>query len=195
MDNDDLDLGAGGPLLLPDQPGRFPHLVVAAGKLSDIYLVNRDNMGQYHKLSDQIVEEIPNAFGSSPTAPYPMPAYVNQGVYFAAPGDHVKGYSLSNGKLGKTPFATATATLGSFGAGLSASTDSSGANAIVWALEYQSTAILHAFKATDMTELYNSNQAGTRDTPGTGVKFTVPTVSGGKVYVGTTNGLAVYGNF
>ena len=195
MDDDDLDLGAGGPLLLPDQTGPYPHLLVASGKMSVIYLVNRDSMGEFHPFSDQIVQQISNAFGTGPSSPYPSPAYVNQAVYFAAPGDHVKGYSLSNGKLGKSPFATASATLGSFGAGLSASTDSSGGNAIVWALEYQSTAILHAFNAATMAELYNSNQAGTRDTPGPGVKFTVPTVSNGKVYVGTANALAVYGNF
>jgi len=195
LDNADLDLGAGGPLLLPDQPGRNPHLLVAAGKASDIYLVNRDNMGEYHKVGDQDVEEIPGAFGSTPTAPYPMPAYVSQAVYFAAPNNAVKEFALANGRLGKTPAASSAAVLGEFGAGLSTSTDSTGANAIVWALEYQSTSVLHAFKATDMTELYNSNQSGSRDTPGAGVKFAVPTVSGGKVFVGTTSGLAVYGNF
>jgi hypothetical protein len=192
MDELDLDLGAGGPLLLPDQAGPYPHLAVAAGKTGVIYLVNRDSMGDYHRLSNQIVQQITN---TGPSQPYPSPAYVNQAVYFAAAANHVKGYSLSDGQLSKSPFATASATLGVNGAGLSASTNSSGGNAIIWALEYQSTAILHAFNAANMTELYNSNQAGTRDTPGPGVKFAVPTVSNGKVYVGTANALAVYGNF
>jgi hypothetical protein len=192
MDELDLDLGAGGPLLLPDQAGPYPHLAVAAGKTGVIYLVNRDSMGDYHRLSNQIVQQITN---TGPSQPYPSPAYVNQAVYFAAAANHVKGYSLSDGQLSKSPFATASATLGVNGAGLSASTNSSGGNAIIWALEYQSTAILHAFNAANMTELYYSNQAGTRDTPGPGVKFAVPTVSNGKVYVGTANALAVYGNF
>ncbi|PWU07822.1 MAG: pyrrolo-quinoline quinone [Terriglobia bacterium] len=193
MDSADLDLGAGGALVLPDQTGPNPHLVVGTGKTGTIYLVNRDNMGKSG--IGGAVQQIPGAVGSR-FEPFPMPAYVNQAVYFAGANDNVKGFQLNNGKLTPRPFATSAQGVGFEGAGLSTSSDPSGNNAIVWALDGNgSPAIVHAYKATDLTELYNSNQAGTRDNPGPGVKFSVPTVSGGKVYVGTANTLAVYGNF
>jgi hypothetical protein len=72
---------------------------------------------------------------------------------------------------------------------------------IVWALDsagYDATppgpAVLHAYDATNLaTELYNSNQAGARDLSGIALKFTVPMVGNGKVYVGTETELDVYG--
>jgi hypothetical protein len=69
------------------------------------------------------------------------------------------------------------------------------ANGIVWAHENSSPAVLHAYDASNLaTELYNSNQAaGNRDQFGTGNKYITPTVADGKVLVGTTTGVAVFG--
>jgi hypothetical protein len=54
--------------------------------------------------------------------------------------------------------------------------------------------VLHAYDATNLSrELYNSNQAGSRDHFGAGNKFITPTIANGLVYVGTTNGIAVFG--
>ncbi len=67
-------------------------------------------------------------------------------------------------------------------------------NGIVWAVENASTAVLHAYNATNLNELYNSNQAsGGRDHFGAGNKFMTPTIVNGKVFVGTPNGVAVFG--
>jgi uncharacterized protein (DUF927 family) len=68
-------------------------------------------------------------------------------------------------------------------------------NAIVWAHENTSPAVLHAYDATNLAhELYNSNQAtGARDQFGTGNKFITPTIAGGKVFVGTTNSVGIFG--
>src|SRR6266478_4797166 len=41
----DLDL-AEGVLILPDQPGSFPHELIAVGKEGTVYVLNRDKMGQ-----------------------------------------------------------------------------------------------------------------------------------------------------
>ena len=67
-------------------------------------------------------------------------------------------------------------------------------NGIVWALENQSTAVLHAYDASNVAiELYNSNQEGAAGPFRRGNKFIVPTIANGKVYVGTTNGVGVFG--
>ncbi len=47
LDASDSDLGSGGPMLLPDQPGDHPHLVVVEGKGGVLYLIDRDHMGRY----------------------------------------------------------------------------------------------------------------------------------------------------
>jgi len=64
----------------------------------------------------------------------------------------------------------------------------------VWAVENNTPAVLHAYDATNLaTELYNSNQAGSRDQFGPGNKFITPVVGNGKVFVGTPTGIAEFG--
>jgi len=63
-----------------------------------------------------------------------------------------------------------------------------------WAHENTSPAVLHAYDAANLAnELYNSAQAGGRDSFGPGNKFITPTIADGKVFVGTPNGVAVFG--
>jgi hypothetical protein len=67
-------------------------------------------------------------------------------------------------------------------------------NAIVWAAENGSAGALHAFNAGNLAqELYSSRQSGTRDSFGAGNKFITPMIAHGHVYVGATNGVAVFG--
>ena len=66
-------------------------------------------------------------------------------------------------------------------------------NGIVWAAENSNPAVLYAYDASDLHPLYNSNQSGARDQFGAGNKFITPMVANGKVYVGTTNGVGVFG--
>ncbi len=71
-------------------------------------------------------------------------------------------------------------------------------DAIVWVLQTDAYAngseTLHAYDATDLgTELYNTAQNSKRDDPGGAVKFTIPTVANGKVYVPAVRRLTVYG--
>jgi len=78
----------------------------------------------------------------------------------------------------QTPYPGATPSISANGVG----------NAIVWAAENGGTAVLHAYDASNLDELYNSNQAsGGRDQFGTGNKFITPTIVNGKLYVGTIN--------
>jgi len=190
----DEDLGSGGALLLPDltdSSGQTRHLAVGAGKDSNIYVVDRDAMGKFNPNTNNIYQEIQGALSGSV---YSMPAYFNNVVYYGAYGDSIKAFAISNAKLASTPTSQTGNAFGYPGATPSISANGS-SNAILWAAENGGSAVLHAYDATNLShELYNSNQAsGGRDQFGAGNKFITPMITNGKVYVGTTNGVGVFG--
>ena len=191
--NADEDLGAGGALVLPDMTdanGVTRHLVVGAGKDQTLYLANRDNMGKFNPQADSIYQEIRSAL---PGGIFGMPAYFNGRLYYGPVGYNLIAFQFSNAELQTTPVSSTSTTFAYPGATPSISSNGS-TDAIVWATENTNPAVLHAYDASDLSkELYNSNQAGTRDQFGAGNKFITPTIANGKVYVGTTNGVGAFG--
>jgi hypothetical protein len=191
--NMDGDLGSGGALVLPDltdASGVVRHLAVGAGKDQKIYVVDRDNLGKFNSSSNNIYQEIQGALGGGE---FGMPAYFNNTVYYGAVGDTLKAFPITTTKLASAPASQSGNTFPYPGTTPSVSANGSG-NGIVWAAENGATAVLHAYDAGDLShELYNSNQAGSRDQFGAGNKFITPMIANGKVYVGTTNGVAVLG--
>ncbi|HLH10122.1 MAG TPA: hypothetical protein VKW78_23000 [Terriglobales bacterium] len=191
--NADEDLGSGGALVLPDltdASGQVHHLAVGAGKDQNIYVVSRDNMGKFNPSSNNIYQEITGQLSGSEFA---MPTYFNGVIYYGAVGDNVKAFPIANARLATSP---SSQTSGSFTyPGSTPSVSANGtSNGIVWAVENSSPAVLHAYNAADLSkELYNSNQAGTRDNFGPGNKFITPMIANGKVFVGTQNGVAIFG--
>jgi hypothetical protein len=199
LNTTDKDIGSSGLSLLPDQTGPFPHLLVQGDKVGDLYLVNRDNMGQFNATDNsQIVQFIPTAASHGM---WSSPAWWNNFVYIGGSGSPVQGFSFdpSTGLLSTTP---ATKTAAGFGyPGTTVSISSNGTtNGIVWALNngaYKTATgqgILLAYQATNLgKQLYSSRTKATRDNPGQPIKFQVPTVANGKVYVVTLKGLSAYG--
>jgi len=189
----DADLGSGGALVLPDLidgSGHLQHLMLGAGKDQHIYVVNRDAMGKFNPSINNIYQEIQGVFSSGVFA---APAYFNNTVYFGAVADRIKAFSIAKARLSLAPTGKTNNSFVYPGATPSISANGT-SNAILWAVENASTAVLHAYNATNLSqELYNSNLAGSRDHFGTGNKFITPTIVNGKVYVGTTNGVAVFG--
>jgi hypothetical protein len=189
LDDLDYDLGAGG-VVLPDQPDSPSHLLLASNKQGKLYVINRDNMGHFNAASDsQILQTIQFAGGIFST-----PAAWQNKVYVSAVGDSLKSYTVKAGQL--TLASDTGQALGYPGSTpvVSANGDSNG---IVWTLQVDQqlsdAAVLHAYDANDLSrELYNSLQAGDRDTGGASVKFTVPVIVNGKVYVGGGDQLTVY---
>jgi outer membrane protein assembly factor BamB len=190
----DADLGSGGALVLPDltdSSGQTRHLAVGAGKDANIYVVDRDSMGKFNPSANNIYQEIQNALAGSV---FSVPAYFNNTLYYGAVGDNIKAFGLSNAQLATTP-ASRTANFFPY-PGATPSISANGiSNAILWAIENANPAVLHAYDAKNLaTELYNSNQASSgRDQFGAGNKFITPTIINGKVYVGTTTGVGVFG--
>jgi len=190
----DEDLGSGGCIVLPDlmdNNGQVHHLAVGAGKDTNIYIVNRDNMGKFNPNNDNaIYQEID---GVLPGGVWSSPAYFNNTVYYGDVGDNLKAFAISNAKLSTTPASQSPETFPYPGTTPTVSASGT-SNGIVWAIANSSPAVLYAYDATNLAhELYNSNQAGSRDQFGAGNKFITPMIANGKVFVGTQTGVAVFG--
>ncbi len=194
----DLDLSAGSPLVLPDAAGSpaHPHLLAGAGKAGTLYLLDRDNLGQFNGIQDsQIVQEIPNAIGTPWN--FLVPAWFNNTLYFQGNDDVLRGFPIAGAVINTNAAISSSVTFGGPGGGPAVSANGTN-DGIVWALETDAwpnggPAVLHAYNATNLAELYNSSQVPGRDVAGAAVKWTVPTVAGGKVYAGGDFSLSVYG--
>ena len=191
----DQDLGSGGAMLLPDlvdAKGNTRHLAVGAGKDTNIYVVDRDNMGKFNASSNNAVyQELPNALANGA---WSMAALFNNTVYYAGQQDHLKAFPITSALLATTPASQSANTFGYPGA--TPSVSSNGAqNGIVWVIEPNNGGVLHAYDPTNLqTEFYNSNWAGYNRDHFTYRKFVPPMIANGKVYVATgSNTVAVFG--
>jgi outer membrane protein assembly factor BamB len=203
LSSQDLDLGSGGEMLLPDltdSTGTVRHLIVGAGKDSKIYLVDRDNMGKFNATRNNIWQEVDNALGGQIRS---TPAYFNGTLYYGVKQGYLKAFSVTNARLSTAATSQSSNVFGYPGASPSISANGT-SNAIVWANDGNpfsppptppTPSVLRAYDATNLAnELYDSNQAPeARDQFGPTNKFMVPTVAGGKVFVGTTNSVGVFG--
>ncbi len=196
LDNNDSDVASGGVVLLPDQPGTtHPHLLMQVGKEGTIDLIDRDGMGHFHSGNDsQIVQTLPFAIGGV----WGGDAFWKNNAYFGGQSDHLKAYSFDPlaQKLSLSPTSSSSISYGYPGPTPAVSANGT-TNGIVWAIQAdggQSYAILHAYDATNLgTELYNSEQNSGRDRAGSRVKFSVPTIAGGHVFVGGSGQVSMYG--
>jgi fibronectin type 3 domain-containing protein len=204
-----FDLGAAGPMLLPDQPGGHPHLVVGAGKNNTVYLIDREGMGQYNANNDnQIVQSLVNIFpyGTPEPGNYSGAVFFNGTVYFGPIADNIQAFSMTNGLLSTSATSRSKEIYAYPGATMAISANGS-TNGILWAIQRngdcgtQTTCltaapgVLRAYDASNLTFLlYGSDQApGGRDTLDFAAKFSVPLVANGKVFVSSMGKLTVYG--
>src|SRR5262249_44829105 len=190
LNREDIDLGSGGPVLLPDQTGPHPHVMLAAGKAGVVYVIDRDRMGGFRAGSNlhalQTLQVGNGTFGA--------PAYWNGHVYFANRKDVVKDFEVENGRLSHFPAHQGTAQFDHPGAIPSVSANGT-KDGIVWLVVSRginrrgqdTDASLHAYDAADVSRELYAGVAG----PST--RFTMPTVAGGRVYIGARRTLYVYG--
>jgi hypothetical protein len=199
-----IDLASAGPVLLLDQPGPNPHLLITGGKGGSVYVINRDNMGHFNSANDNnIIQTLVNIFPNGVPEPgnYSAPVYFNGTVYFSPVNDTLQAFRLSNGTLSLAPTSRTSLVYAYPGGAFSVSANGT-ANGILWAVQRAGGSVtsntdpgtLHAYDASNLaTELYNSDQAGSRDTLDIAMKFNVPLVVNGKVFVATNSKLMVYG--
>jgi hypothetical protein len=214
----DADVSAGAAVLLPALPSGKA-LLALVGKDGTMFELDTANLGKYCPdfvapltpctgSDPQVFFESPNAT----TGTWGSPAYWNGNLYWGGSNDHLRAFS----------FNTSTGAISSDGPSAAVGTSESGnvfaypsptpavsadgtSDGIVWALdgsEYSSTCVagsncqvLYAYDATNLAViLWSSNQAANnRDVPGSAVKFAVPVIANGKVYVGSQGAVSAYG--
>jgi hypothetical protein len=189
LGSNDLDLGSGGLMLLPDQTGSHRHELVGGGKAGTLYLVDRDAMGGFNSVTDLVPQEFPAVTPSIKT----VPAYWNGNIYLSGQKDYIKMFSVSGGVMSNQPVQQTSVIFNDRGPSISVSANGS-SDGILWAMLH-GTPILYAFDATNLSnELYDTTQAlKLRDKIPSTSRFVVPTVVNGRVYVGGVTQLNVFG--
>lgn len=198
VDRQDWDVSSGGILLLPDQPGNYPHLMVGGGKEGTIYLMNRDNLGGYNAQGNNIVQYLVGAIRPSVANHLPYygiwnaASYFQGNVYINGQFDYPKMFTLNSGLLPTTATSTGTIIMDSPVAIISANGTQDG---IVWLLQRDGPPTLRAYNPNDLTqEYYDTNQNPKRDKVAyIGLHRVNPLVANGRVYVPAINRLKVYG--
>ncbi len=182
---------------MPDNSSGHPHEAIGGGKDGRVFVLDRDSMGGYNT-TDHVVQEIQTGVQQFDNI-FSTPSYWNGNLYYHTENDVLKAYSWTNGLLSSTYTSKGNYVFGVHGATTAVSSNGN-VDGIVWEIESTGQpngqpAILRAYDALNVaTELYDSTQAtGGRDTAGPAVKFVVPTVVDGQVYVGTGNQLDIYG--
>jgi hypothetical protein len=205
LDGQDFDLGSGGALVLPDSAGSaaHPHLLVGGDKQGILYVIDRDNMTGFNAGGDQILQEVTVKPGSCGLCGiFSTPAFWEGRLYVVAVGDVLKQYTIADASLSASP-ALQAGDVFAFPGAAPAISSNGATNGIVWALDTTNNgtfngsqvngpAILFAYDATGLNKLFSSPTSGA-GAAGNAVKFTVPTVANGKVYVGTQDELSVFG--
>ena len=205
----DTDVASGALVLLPNLPsGR--QLLAQMGKIGTIYALDRNNFGKYCPSltlacgagDPQIFQEIPGATHGV----WGAPAYWNGSLYWGGVNDYLKAFAF-NATTGHVSTDATSKSPQVFGyPGPTPSVSANGtSNGIVWGLDSASYGsacsggancqVLYAYDARNLgSMLYNSSQAaGDRDIPGGAVKFAVPTIANGKVYVGSQYAVSAFG--
>jgi hypothetical protein len=196
------DLGSSPPVLLPDAAGSAsePHLMMGGAKNGSLYVLNRDNLGRFNSSCPDAANRVQvMPIGNGPILSTPL--FWNNTIYIAAGNGALEAFPIPAGILSPTPLsAQSTENLGPQGATPVLSSNGTN-NALVWLIDSSGAfsspntpSILRAFDASNLSnEVYNSAMVPSRDTAGLAVKFSVPTIANGKVYIGTQSEIDVYG--
>jgi hypothetical protein len=115
-------------------------------------------MGKFSANNSSIYQELA---GALPGGVFAMPAYFNSTIYYGSVGSPIQAFTITNAKLSTSATAQTSNSFGYPGATPSISANGT-SNGIVWAAENSSPAVLHAYNASTLNELYNSNQAEQR---------------------------------
>ncbi len=198
LSDNDVDFGSGGAIIMPENQSQYPHELIGGGKDGRVFVMNRDNMGGFG-MTNNVIQTVQTGTQQNDNI-FSTPTFWNGTLYFHSAQDVVKAYYWypDTGLISTHPVSHGNNVYGGHGANTSISANGT-SDGILWDIDTSQAhnggpAVLHAYNAVNLSqELYNSSQAGGRDTAGAAVKFTVPTIADGHVYVGAASELDIYG--
>jgi hypothetical protein len=216
LNANDVDLGSGGPLLLPDQPGPYPHLLVAAGKEGTVYLLNRDRLGyrtfppagwQYpQECANPAISTLWYVLGTSPLLPpgsrdalfggpaYYAPAGADPRIYYCGQDDVVKAfyYDPAQGRL-IGPFDKGNWNVPNGAIPVVSSNGGTVGTGILWVLSRGNPRVLTAYDLNPNRSLSSYLLCDIIVGAWTGSLGPPATVVNGRVYAACDNQVVVYG--
>jgi hypothetical protein len=204
----DADLGSGANILVPGN-SQYPQELIGGGKDGNVYVNNPVNMGGFNDSSNTVLQKV-HIGTTQYNNIFSTPVYWNGFLYFHCEADVLRAYTWdASAPAGQQMSASSVSAGGAVYTndthGATPSLSANGTvNGIVWDIDNSAytgsdpsssgPSVLHAYDATKVSqELYNSAQSGSRDAAGTALKFTVPTIANGRVFVPTANELDIYG--
>jgi len=170
-------------------------MLIAAGKNGVLYLIDRDSMGGYHSGSDSHAIQ---SFKVVDSPIYGAPAYWNGHLFVFASNDVLKDFPIVDGHLATTPAHRGNIRFKNPGAipSISANGQQDGIVWVVLTKDYREKdvpATLQAYDAGDVSRLLYTTENDAHNTPGSALRFTIPSVADGHVYVGSRNIVYVFG--
>jgi hypothetical protein len=212
----DSDLDSGGLMVLPDSVGDpngadhlRRHLMIGGDKKGILYLLDRDDLGMYNNrvgggndsLQEIQLQSIPGGCGATAfCGVFSTPSFWQGSIYVIAVNDVLKRLPIATAAIDVASTAHANDVF-KFPGAQTAISSNGPSDGIVWALATDNNGahnklllptILYAYNAFDLTQLYSSPTSGA-GAAGNAVKFAIPTVANGKVYVGTHDEVSVFG--
>ena len=200
LDGGDTDFGSGGALVLPDQPGPMPHLIVAAGKEGNLFIINRDTglMGGYNNPDKSLSVWVDECW----CGPAYFAAADNIGRVVSSGGNQVRVWKVNTAASPALSQEGAAAIDAGQDGGFLTSVSSNGTHkdsAIIWAVSHavgnDSHLQLYAFNAkpagTALPKLWEG-EAGSWPNNGGNANI-VPMVANGRVYVASYQELQIFG--
>lgn len=196
----DVDLGSSTVIVLPDSVGTaaHPHLLLATGKPGVLFLLDQTNLGKFNTIINQDLQEVTVQSNSMNVVAgiFGQPAYWNGNLYTAAIADFLKQFTIASGTISSTPRSQSSNIYSKRGSSPVVSANNT-SNGIVWVLDISAypngPAVLNAYDATDVSKLLYSSPTSGSGAAGNAIKFAVPTVANGRVYLGTQGRLDVFG--
>ncbi len=192
LSSKDLDLGSGGPVLLPGT-----HLLAGLDKAGSMFLLDQNHLGHFSSTGSDT--NILQEFSATPQTdcigqdPVFWQGPTNQFIYISSGNGQTEAFDFTGTNIVTTPLATGSVTQSDRPGGLSLSANGA-TNGLLWVIDNSSSGTLRAYNAANMpTELWDSQQNSSRDGLGAYVKFSSPTIANGKVYAVTSSQLIVYG--
>jgi hypothetical protein len=186
----DRDIGSSNVMLLPSVPTGVPeHTATNVNKAGNLYVMNYDQLGQFHSGSNSGIEQTITGFNLIRVTP----AYWNNSLYFAPLDSTLRRFTLSSSGFSSTAASQTSFTFPYPGTPAVISADGNN-NGIVWATKHSGgAAVIYAFDAKDLTKMLWASSNTSRDTANTSVRFAVPMVVNGRMYMAGKSALVIYG--